>query len=93
MVRAFPDELVFAFSDPCARSVEIHGHGPDGVIRAWAMDRGQDGSWHARVRLDLPWFDFRYLVDGRFWALDGGVRTVISELGGACCNRLDLAVR
>ena len=89
MVRALPDVVEFLFEDPHAREVEIRGCGPDGAERRWAMLRDPDGRWHARLRLDGGWFEFRYLVDQRFWAIDGAIRTIVVAADGACRSRID----
>ncbi len=89
MVRALPDEVEFLFEDPHAREVEIRGRGPDGHEQRWSMERSGDGGWRARLRLDGGWLEFRYLVDRRFWALDGAIRTIVVDADGACRSRID----
>lgn len=89
MVRALPDEVEFIFEDPHAQEVEIRGCGPDGAEVRWAMGRDAEGRWRTRLRLDGGWFEFRYLVDRRFWALDGAIRTIVIADDGACRSRLD----
>ena len=91
MVRTLPGVLQFIFEDPHASRVEIHGTGPDGCDRSWPMAPAADGRWIASLRLDPEaegTFDFRYLVDGRFWALDEGVRTLVRDDRGHCRSRL-----
>jgi 1,4-alpha-glucan branching enzyme len=89
MVRALPDEVEFLFEDPHAREVELRGCGPDGHEQHWTMLKDHEGRWHARVRLDGGWFEFRYLVDRRFWAIDGATRTIVVASDGSCRSRID----
>lgn len=91
MVRTLPGALQFIFEDPHASRIEIHGTGPDGRERAWPMDAAGRGRWVASLRFDRDIearFDFRYLVDGRFWALDQGIRTIVRDELGHCRSRL-----
>ena len=89
MVRNHPDEVEFLFEDPHACEVELHGAGPDGRGESWPMERRADGLWAIRLRLDSGWFDFRYLVDHRFWALDSAVRTIVLSDSGRCFSRIE----
>jgi len=91
MVRTLPGALQFIFDDPHASRVEIHATGPDGRERSMPMDTIEGGRWVASMEIDRDLedrFDFRYLVDGRFWALDEGVRTIVRDEEGNCRSRL-----
>lgn len=92
MVRALPDEVEFLFEDPHAGEVELRGCGPDGREQRWAMLKDHDGRWLARLRLDGGWFEFRYLVDRRFWAIDGAIRTIVVAADGTCRSRIDASL-
>lgn len=90
MVRTLHGALQFIFEDPHARRVEIHGTGPTGEEQAWTMVSEGGGRWVAsldQVPADGGRFDFRYLVDDRFWALDEGIRTIVRDRFGHCRSR------
>jgi len=91
MVRTLPGAVEFSFEDPHAFRVQILACGPGGRERVWEMTPAGGGRWIASLRLAVgpaERFDFRYLVDERFWALDAGTRTIVRDAAGNCRSRV-----
>lgn len=88
MVRRWQNAVEFRFRDPQATSVELRGCDGAGGERSWPMQRDDAGCWRVRLALGGEQFAFRYLVDGRFWAIDGETRELVLDADGACRSQL-----
>jgi 1,4-alpha-glucan branching enzyme len=88
MVRRRQNAVEFRFRDPQAASVELRGCGGDGSERSWPMRRDESGCWRVRIALGGEEFAFRYLVDERFWAIDGETRGLVLAADGTCRSQL-----
>lgn len=88
MVRRWQNRVEFRFLDPTAACVELRGCRGDGSERSWRMRRVADGWWLVRIDLRGEEFAFRYLVDRRFWAIDGETRELVLAADGSCRSQL-----
>ena len=68
MVTVTDDWVEFSFYRPGARQVHLAGDFNGWRVNELAMVRGQDGYWHAKMKLPPGEFRFRYCADGEWFA-------------------------
>jgi len=67
MVTITEDWVEFSFYRPGASQVHLAGDFNNWQGGQLAMVRGEDGYWHARVKLPAGEFRFRYCADGQWY--------------------------
>jgi 1,4-alpha-glucan branching enzyme len=80
--------IVFAVECPWASTVEVVGAFEGWHEQRHSMRLDDDGLWRIRLDLKPGEYLFRYLVDGRLWALDAEAHGIRQALGGNRMSRV-----